>query len=183
LKRLVTFAVTCLAGVALAEPPLPKAAALPTADLEAAYVATRRPMSLVDALKLAEQKSADLAAARASAQQVAAKARLVFSSVLPEITASVSYVHTTAEQKFDPSGFLDAFEGVIETSILGVQPVYQVPLQPNQEALTAVKSAFREAAADGFQPTTIVARNSLYGNLVGKSERARRRGQPRAAFP
>lgn len=167
MKRLVTLAVTCLASAALAEPPLPKApAALPTADLEAAYVATRRPMSLVDALKLAEQKSADLAAARASAQQVAAKARLVFSSVLPEITASVSYVHTTAEQKFDMSGFLDAFEGVIETSILGVQPVYQVPLQPNQEALTAVKSAFREAAADGFKPTTIVARNSLYGNLV-----------------
>lgn len=135
-------------------------------DLEAAYVATRKPMSLQEVLKLAEQKSTDLQAARANAQQVAAKARLVFSSVLPEITASVSYVHTTAEQKFDPSAFLDAFEGVIDASIRGAGPAYGFPYQPNEQALTAVKSGFREGATDQLKPTTIVARNSLYGSLV-----------------
>ncbi len=155
-----------LGAGAFAAPPLPTPAALPTADLEAAYVATRKPVSLAEALKLADQKSSDLAAARASAAQVAAKARLVFSSVLPEITASVSYVHTTAEQKFDPSGFLDAFEGVIDASIRGAGPAYGFPVAPNEQALAAVKSGFRDAASGSLQPTTIVGRNSLYGNLI-----------------
>ena len=98
-----------VSGVALADPPVPKTLPGPsvvTGDLEAAYLATRKPMPLVEVLRIAEKKSSDLTAARASADQVAAKARLVFSSVLPEVTASVSYVHTSAEQKFDPSPFL-----------------------------------------------------------------------------
>src|SRR5262245_30738026 len=115
--------------LALAEVPLPKTApAAPVVDLESAYVATRKPMSLRDALKVANEKSTDLAVARAGADQVAAKARLVFSAVLPEMTASVSYVHTTAEQKFDPSAFLQAFEGVIDASIRGAGPAYGIPL-------------------------------------------------------
>ncbi len=158
--------VLMFSGLALAEVPLPKAAALPTADLESAYVATRTPMPLVDALKLADQKSNDLAAARASAQQVAAKARLVFSAVLPDVTASVSYVHTTAEQKFDPSAFLAAFEGVIDASIRGAGPAYGFPVAANDQVIDGVKTAFREGASDGLKPTTIVGRNSLYGNLI-----------------
>lgn len=151
----------------LAEVPLPKTApAAPVVDLESAYVATRKPMSLRDALKVANEKSTDLAAARASADQVAAKARLVFSAVLPEMTASVSYVHTTAEQKFDPSAFLQAFEGVIDASIRGAGPAYGIPLMPNEQVLTGVKQGFTDAAGANLQPTTIVARNSLYGNLI-----------------
>ena len=108
-------------------------AALAQTDLESAYVATRKPMTLQEVLGLADQKSHDLAAARANAAQVAAKARLVFSSVLPEITASVSYVGTTAEQKFDPSAFLQAFEGVIDASIRGAGPAYGFPGAPNEQ--------------------------------------------------
>lgn len=144
----------------------PADAPLPTGDLEAAYLATRKPLSLQEVLALADQKSPDLAAARASAAQVAAKARLVFSSVLPEISASVSYVHTTAEQKFDPSAFLAAFEGVIDASIRGTGPAYGVPVAPNEQVIAGVKQGFSDGAAEGLKPTTIVARNSLYGNLI-----------------
>lgn len=150
----------------LAEVPLPKTAPAPTIDLESAYLATRKQVTLAEALKLANEKSSDLTAARASAAQVAAKARLVFSSVLPEMTASLSYVHTTAEQKFDPSAFLQAFEGVIDASIRGTGPAYGFPVAPNDAVLDAVKQGFSDGAAAGLQPTTIVARNSLYGNLI-----------------
>jgi outer membrane protein TolC len=167
MKTRHSFCFLVLAGVAFAAPPLPTApSTLPTADLESAYVATRKPVSLVEALKLAEQKSSDLAAARASAAQVAAKARLVFSSVLPEISASVSYVHTTAEQKFDPSGFLAAFEGTIDASIRGAGPAYGFPVAANDQVIDGVKQAFHDGAADSLKPTTIVAANSLYGNLI-----------------
>lgn len=137
-----------------------------TGDLEAAYLATRKPVSMVEALKLAEKKSQDLAAAKAAAEQVAAKARLVFSSVLPEISVSASYVHTTAEQKFDPSAFLDAFEGVIRASIAGTGPAYGFPVAPNDMVVNGVTQGFRDQASGGLQPTTIVARNSLYGTLL-----------------
>jgi len=166
MKTRVSLLSLVVASVALAEPPLPKAPPLPTADLEAAYVATRKPVSLAEALKLADEKSSDLAAARAAAAQVAAKARLVFSSVLPEITGSVSYVHTTAEQKFDPGAFLTAFEGVIDASIRGAGPAYGFPMAANDQVVAGVKQNFRDAAAGGLQPTTIVAANSLYGNLI-----------------
>jgi outer membrane protein TolC len=135
-------------------------------DLEAAFVATRKPMPLVEALKVAERKSQDLAAAKAATEQVAAKARLVFSSVLPEISASVSYVHTSAEQKFDPSAFLDAFEGVIRASIAGTGPAYGFPVAPNEMVVNGVTQGFRDGASAGLQPTTIVGRNSLYGTLL-----------------
>ena len=141
-------------------------AALAQTDLESAYVTTRKPMTLQEVLGLADQKSHDLAAARASAAQVAAKARLVFSSVLPEITASASYVGTTAEQKFDPSAFLQAFEGVIDASIRGAGPAYGFPGAPNEQVVAGVKQAFSDAAGSQLTPTTIVAHHSLYGNLL-----------------
>ena len=162
----LTGVIALFATSAMAEVPLPSSATAATGDLESAYVATRKPMSLADALKLADEKSTDLAAARASAQQVAAKARLVFSSVLPEITASLSYVHTTAEQKFDPSAFIQAFEGVIDASIRGAGPAYGIPLSPNEQVLAGVKQGFVDAASGQLTPTTIVARNSMYGSLL-----------------
>lgn len=141
-------------------------AAFAQTDLESAYVATRKPMSLQEVLALANEKSTDLAAARASATQVAAKARLVFSAVLPEISASVSYVGTTAEQKFDPSAFLQAFEGVIDASIRGAGPAYGFPVQPNEQVVAGVKQAFSDTAGGQLKPTVIVAHHSLYGNLL-----------------
>ncbi len=164
--RLMTVCLVVASTAAFAEPPLPKAAALPTADLESAYVATRKPMALVDALKVADQKSSDLAAARAAAAQVAAKARLVFSAVLPEISTSLSYVRTTAEQKFDPSGFLAAFEGTIDASIRGAGPAYGFPVAANDQVVAGVKQGFRDGVGDALKPTTIVGRDSLYGNLI-----------------
>ncbi|HEY1088501.1 MAG TPA: TolC family protein [Archangium sp.] len=158
MKRLVLFSLLA-ALPAFAQDAVP-------GDLEAAYLATRKPVSMVEALKLAEQKSQDLAAAKAAAEQVAAKARLVFSSVLPEITVSGSYVHTTAEQKFDPSAFLDAFEGVIRASIAGTGPAYGFPVAPNEQVVNGVTQGFRDGASSGLQPTTIVARNSFYGTLL-----------------
>ena len=154
-------------GLTLVLALLPMAApAEVTGDLESAYLATRKPVSLADALKLADQKSTDLAAARASAAQVAAKARLVFSAILPEITASVSYVHTTAEQKFDPSAFIQAFEGVIDASIRGAGPAYGFPNPPNDQVIAGVKQNFADAAGGQLKPTTIVAHDSLYGSLL-----------------
>ena len=166
MKR-IALLLALVAVPAFAEPPLPaKAPAIEPGDLESAYLATRKPMSLADTLKVANEKSSDLAAARAAAQEVAAKARLVFSAVLPELTASVSYVHTTAEQKFDPSGFLAAFEGVIDASIRGAGPAYGVPGAPNEQVIAGVKQGFRDGIGDALKPTTIVAANSLYGNLI-----------------
>ncbi len=161
------FALSLLvaASTATAEVPLPSSVAA-TGDLEAAYVATRKPMALADVLKLANEKSTDLAAARAAAQQVAAKARLVFSAVLPEITASVSYVHTSTEQKFDPSAFIQAFEGVIDASIRGAGPAYGNFGPPSEPVIAGVKQGFSDAASGQLTPTTIVARNSLYGSLL-----------------
>lgn len=159
--------VSLLATAALAEAPLPThAPAAQTVDLESAYLATRKPASLADTLKLADEKSQDLVAARAAAQQVAARARLVFSAVLPELTASLSYVHTTAEQKFDPSAFLQAFEGVIDASIRGTGPAYGVPSAPNEQVIAGVKQGFADGVGDALKPITIVARDSLYGNLI-----------------
>lgn len=171
MKRRVLLLVL-FSGAALADPPLPKnapsspGAVVVTGDLEAAYLATRRPVPLVEVLRIAEKKSTDLGAARAAADQVAAKARLVFSAVLPEITASVSYVHTSAEQKFDPTPFLQAFEGVIDASIRGAGPAYGFPAQPNEQVLTGIKQGFNDGASGGLQPTTIVGRNSVYGSLL-----------------
>lgn len=155
-----------IASVTWAQVPMPSQVPSTSIDLESAYLATRKPMSMVDALKLAEHKSYDLAAARAAAQQVVAKAKLVFSAALPEITANVSYVRTTAEQKFDPSGFLSAFQGVIDASIRGTGPAYGLQAMPNEQVIGSIQDNFAAGMADGLKPTTIVATNSLYGNLL-----------------
>jgi outer membrane protein TolC len=161
----LTALALSLSGVALAQAPR-EAPLSPAAQLEAAFVSSRRPVSLREALQLADEKSADLVAARASAAQVAAKARLVYSAVLPELSLSASYVHSSVEQKFDPSLFVQAFEGIIETSIRGAGPAYGFPVQPNQQALDAVKQGFTEGISGQLKPTTIVARNSVYGTVL-----------------
>jgi outer membrane protein len=166
MKRALFSTWLLTAQVVVAQVPLPESSSPVVVDLASAYEATRKPVSLVEALKLADRKSSDLEAARAASAQVAAKARLVFSAVLPEVSAGLSYVHTTAEQKFDPSLFLAAFEGIIDASIRGSGPAYGVPGMPNEQVLSGVKQGFRDAAGSQLQPTTIAAANSLYGNVV-----------------
>ncbi len=165
MKRLFVLLMS-VAAYAHAEVPRPAEIPQAAVDLEAAFSASRKPVTLKEALVLADRQSSDLKAARASAEQVAAKSRAVLGAVLPEITASVSYVHTTAEQKFDPSMFVQAFEGVIDASIRGAGPSYGIPAMPNEQALAAVKQGFTDAITGELKPTTIVARNSLYGNLI-----------------
>lgn len=154
--------LSLLAALALSQAP---AEPLPTADLEATYLATRKPLPLREVLKVADEKNQDLAAARASAQQVAEKAKLVLSSVLPEVTASFSYVHTTAEQKFDPSAFIAGFQGVLDASLRGAGPAYGLG-SPNEAVIQNVENSFTEGAMQQSQPITIIARNSFYGQLI-----------------
>lgn len=165
MKRLVLLSILS-SGLVFAEVPMPKTVSAPVVDLEAAFMATRKPVSLKEALKLADSKSADLAAARASSDQIVAKSRAVLAAVLPEITTSASYVHTTAEQKFDPSMFVAAFEGVIDASIRGAGPSYGIFTPPNEQVLAGVKQGFTDAISGELKPVTIVARNSLYANLI-----------------
>ncbi len=152
---------------AQAEPPLPTSTPMNAAvDAERAYLAARRPASLKEVLALAEKNSTDLVAARASAAQVAAKAALVYSALLPEISVSASYVHTSAEQKFDFSAFAPAFEGVIAAAINGAGPAYGNSNPANQDVVNQVAKGFSDQLVANNQPTIIVGANSLYGTLL-----------------
>lgn len=146
MKSLLTLA---LAATALAAPPLPGTPGLNAAtDAENAFLAQRRPVSLAEALKLAEAKSLDLKAARAAAEQVAAKSRLVYSALLPEVTMSASFVYTSAPAVFDQSGQTQLLTGLVLDSNL-----------PGKEAIASQLQATPAVMA-------IQARESLFGNLI-----------------
>ncbi|MBM4378284.1 MAG: TolC family protein, partial [Deltaproteobacteria bacterium] len=66
-----------------------------------AQAPARRAVSFQESLQLAARHSPDLKAVRAQAEQVDAKAGLVYAAVLPEVNLTGSYVYTTAEAKFD----------------------------------------------------------------------------------
>ncbi|MBL9037166.1 MAG: TolC family protein [Archangium sp.] len=135
----------------------------PISATEAASLASRRPASLVEVLKLAAKNNTDLKAARAQAAQVAAKAGLVYSALLPELTLSTSYVHTSVEQKFDTKSLQEGIAQGLAGAIEAVGPAYGLPAQANP----AVVGAFRDAiVAQAGDPVVIVARNSLYGSLL-----------------
>lgn len=145
--------VAALAAPAAAEPPVPAPGTVPlnaATDLDAAVLAARRPVSLQDALKLAEKKNPDLAAARATAAQVTAKSSLVFSSILPDLTLSASYVYTTAPAVFDQSGQTQLLTGLTQFSTL--------PEPMKSQALAGL--------ANAPAITEIQAANSLFGSLV-----------------
>ncbi len=156
------FALSLLLG----EVPLPDSAR--PADIDAVIVAGRRAVKLQDAVKLANEKSTDLLAARASRDQVVAKTLAVMGAFLPEIALNASYVHTTAEQKFDPSLFLGGMEGIIDYSFRNAGPVFGFSnLPPNEVELQRFKNGLNERMATAFgEPITIVGRNSLYASLV-----------------
>jgi outer membrane protein len=154
-------------ALALAEPPVPNAPTLSaTTDAERAFVAARTPTSLKAVLALVDQHSPDLAAARASSAQVAARARLVYSALLPELSVSSTYVRTSAEQKFDVAAFAPAFEGIIGAAINGTAPAYGIPQMANQDVVAAVQKGFTDGLAANATPTIIVGRDSLYGTLL-----------------
>jgi outer membrane protein len=151
LLRSSFIAPLALAAVAVAAPPLPEAPPVNAAtDLDAAVLATRRPVSLEEVLALADKKNPDLAAARATAAQVAAKSGLVYSSILPDLTLSASYVYTTAPAVFDQSGQTQLLTGLTTFSAL--------PEPQKSQALAGL------AAAPTV--TQIQAANSLFGSLV-----------------
>lgn len=133
---------------------------------EAAFVAARRPVSLRDAVTLALQKNPELLAARAQELQAEARSRLAYAVLRPEVKATATYVLTSAEQKFQTSSFVDAFQGTIDAAIRGAGPAYGNFSPPNEAVLAAVRRGFAERVGDSFKDTTIVARNSVYGSLV-----------------
>lgn len=151
-----------------AEPPLPATApALNRAlDTEAAFLASRRPVTLQEALALAAKDSRDLAQAKATAAQVAAKARQVFSAILPELSLGATYVRTSAEQKFDFASFAPAFEGSIAAAIAGAGPAYGIGAAPNPAVVEAVTRQYSDELVAQSKPTVLVARDSLYGTLL-----------------
>jgi outer membrane protein TolC len=128
----------------------------PMAEVEAQTLAARRAVTLPEALKLAGHNSYDLKAAQAQAAQVAAKAGLVYSALLPQVTLSTSYVRTSVEQKFDLSSLTDGFVATLQT----VGAAYGLPNQANPAVLDAFKASMTTS------PTVITATNSLYGSLV-----------------
>lgn len=139
-------------AVVRAEPPVP-APTLPltlVTDMDAAALAGRRPVALKEALTLAERHNPDLAAARATAAQVAAKASLVYSSILPSLALSASYVYTTAPAVFDQSG---------QTDLLTALTTFSTIPEP-------MKGQILTGLAGAPAVTEIQAANSLFGSLV-----------------
>ncbi|MEW5741336.1 MAG: TolC family protein [Myxococcota bacterium] len=148
-----TAALLLLLGVvgpAAAEPPVPMLPLNTATDMDAAALAACRPVLLKEALLLAEKKNPDLAAARATAAQVAAKAQLVYSSVLPDLTLSASYVYTSAPAVFDQSGQTQLFSALTTFS----------NMPPEMKAQTLAELSQAPAIME------IQAANSLFGSLV-----------------
>lgn len=123
-----------------------------TDAVEADFVAGRRQATLQETLALAAKNSPDLRAARAQAAQVAAKAGLVYSAILPELKLTATYVHTSAPQVFDP-GLLTA--GIAAPLAALAKGIDYSRLSPQD--LAALQP--QPAAA----PITLVAQSSLYG--------------------
>lgn len=153
-----------LAQSALTLAPAPAAMATnPMRVAEAQSLAARRPVALQEALVLAAKNSPDLKAAQAQALQVAAQSRLAVSAVLPELTLSTSYVHTTVEQKFDTKALQEGIAQGLVGAIQTVGPAYGLTTQANAAVVGAFQNQLVAAAGD---PVVIVARNSVYGTLL-----------------
>jgi outer membrane protein TolC len=151
--------------LAAAAPPLPAPSSAPS-DGEAAFLASRRAVTLQEVLALADQRAPDLAAARAAARQVAAKSRLVFSAALPEISASLAYDYTNARQAFGMDVFKDAFGYSVSAAVGAVGPAYGLTPGPAYQTVVggAVSTLGSELAS--APPTVIVDNHSLYGTLL-----------------
>ncbi len=119
-------------------------------EAEAAFVAGRRQVTLQEALNLAAKNNPDLRAARAAADQVAAKAGLVYSAVLPQISLSLSGVLTSAPAVIDNGAQTDLLGALVQASA--------IPPPQRDAILGGLSSAPRTIA--------IQARESLFGTLL-----------------
>jgi len=149
-----------------ATPPTPQqlSGVQQTLATEQAFVEGRRQVTLKEALSIAEQKNADLQAARTAIASAAAATRKALAVALPELSLSASYVHTSVEQLFKAKDSAKAqAEGTIglvnyiSTTFTGM---------PLSEAQLAPLRSQQQAAVDKVEDIAIVARNSLYGNVL-----------------
>ncbi len=101
----------CLAGVALAQVPMPEGPP-PAADEVAP--SNRRAVTLEEALKLCAANNQDLAVVRAQTDQVKAQASRVWGAILPELSAGGSLVRTSAPAKLDLGDFVNLVGGVYQ---------------------------------------------------------------------
>ncbi len=151
----------------LTEVPLPAGPAEPVTLISAGEEG-RRPVSLTEALKLTDEKSADLAAARALAEQTVAKASNVLGAFMPEISASTTYAYTTGRQAFDASSMMgDSMGNIIDYSFRNAGPVFGFEgLQPDETELTRFKEGLGRQMTGAFQPIVITDYHNFYANLI-----------------
>lgn len=131
---------------------------------EQAFIASRRQVTMKEALVLAEQKNPDLQAARTAVAQAAAKTRQAIAIALPELSLSASFVHTSVAQEFKAKDSAIAqAEGTI-----GLVNYLSATFtgMPATEAQLAPLRAQQQEAVDQVQDIVIVGRNSLYGTLL-----------------
>ncbi len=119
-------------------------------ESEAAFAATRRAVTLKEALGLAAKNNLDLKVAHAQAQQVVAKAGLSTTAFLPEITVGASFVYTSAPAVFDNGGQIDLLSTLTRASLL--------PREAQEQIVSGLNSAPRSM--------TIQAAASLFGNVT-----------------
>ncbi len=144
-KSVLLLALAASAAFA-ADPLAPSAspAALPAVEPSA-----RRPVTLVEALKFAGEKNAQLLSARAQAKLAEIDASRVWGALLPDINASGSLVHTSAPAELDLKSFVDLVDGVFLLS---------PPQAYGGQGIARNDSILPKA-------TSIVAPNSAYGTL------------------
>lgn len=130
---------------------------------EQAFVATRRQVTLKEALTLAEQKNPDLQAARTAIAQAAAKTRLALAVAMPELSFSASYVHTSVQQEFKAK---ESARAQGEATVGLVQYIGNTFGFPITEAQLAPLRTQQAEAIAKVEDIVIVARNSVYGNVL-----------------
>jgi outer membrane protein len=126
-----------------------------------------RAVTLAEALSLANRRNADLAAAQAQAEASRAAASRAWSAWLPQLTASGSYVHTSAPSQLDLGQIVGLVGGVYDltpqnpqlvpapVAFVGVDSVYGT-LEFNQplfspQGLFLIQPARANARAAEFQ--------------------------------
>jgi outer membrane protein TolC len=133
-------------------------------ESEQAFVASRRAVTLQEALTLAVEKNADLQAARTAIAQAAAKTRQAVAIAIPELSLNASYVHTSVAQEFRAKESARAqADGTIGLVNFISQSFTGMPASDAQ--LAPLRSQLNEQV-NAVEDIVIVARNSVYGTLL-----------------
>jgi outer membrane protein TolC len=172
-RTLATLASLSLSVPALAQAPLTPSTTPPSAQpagvaqalaTEQAFIASRRAVSLKEALTIAEQKNGDLQSARQAIELAAAKTRMAISIAIPSLSLNASYVHTSVAQEFKAK---DSARAQAEGTIGLVNFISQsFTGMPASDAQLAPLRTQLNQQIDSVQDIVIVARNSLYGTLL-----------------